>query len=109
LLLLAATTDRTFRRRYRQGEEVLEGKCIHCQKKLALHLDGVAISDATVEHIVPKHHGGTDDVENIAVACARCNSEKGLRHDHKSPDDPKLREIIATLQRRRRDRLPEGK
>jgi hypothetical protein len=33
--------------------------------------------------------------------------EKGLRHDHKHPDDPKLLEVIERLQQRRRKRLPE--
>ncbi|MEM9196044.1 MAG: HNH endonuclease, partial [Myxococcota bacterium] len=104
-LLRVAESDRTFERKEARGEIVLEGKCIHCQRKLALALDGTPLSDATLEHIVPKNHGGTDDLENLAIACARCNSEKGLRHDHKSANDPKLREVIATLQARRLERL----
>ena len=65
----------------------------------------VAATDRTFEHIVPKNHGGTDDLENLAIACTRCNSEKGLRHDHKRADDPKLQEVIARLRERRRRRL----
>ena len=105
LLLVAASSDRTFVLKEHNGDQVLEGKCIHCGRKLALYLDGTPLGDASVEHIVPKNHGGTDDVENLAVACSRCNAEKGLRHDHKSSRDPKLQEIIARLQRRRRARL----
>ena len=105
LLLRVAESDRTFEPKELRGERILEGKCIHCQRKLALYLDGTPVNDATLEHIVPKHHGGTDDLENLALACARCNSEKGLRHDHKSKDDPKLNEVIARLQARRRTRL----
>jgi 5-methylcytosine-specific restriction endonuclease McrA len=105
LLLLAASTDRTFELKERHGESVLEGKCIHCQRKLQLELDGSPLNGATLEHIVPKHHGGTDDVENLALACARCNSEKGLRHDHKRANDPKLREVIERLQARRLERF----
>ncbi|MGB5223116.1 MAG: HNH endonuclease [Polyangiales bacterium] len=104
-LLEVAATDRTFEPKQIDGEQVLEGKCIHCQRKLALRADGTPINGATLEHIVPKNHGGTDDLENLAIACARCNSEKGLRHDHKRPDDPKLREVIERLQERRRARL----
>ena len=104
-LLEVAATDRTFEPKQIDGEQVLEGKCIHCQRKLALRADGTPINGATLEHIVPKNHGGTDDLENLAIACARCNSEKGLRHDHKRPDDPKLREVIQRLQERRRKRL----
>ena len=107
LLLLAASSDRTFELKEHNGNQVLEGKCIHCGRKLALYLDGTPLGDASVEHIVPKNHGGTDDLENLAVACARCNAEKGLRHDHKPSRDPKLQEIIARLQRRRRARLKD--
>lgn len=84
---------------------MLEGKCLHCRRKLQLAADGTPLNGATLEHIVPKNHGGTDDVENLAIACARCNSEKGLRHDHKRSDDPEVREIIERLKARRLDRF----
>ena len=106
LLLRVAETDRTFEIKELDGEAVLQGKCIHCGRKLTLAADGRPLNGATLEHIVPKNHGGTDAIENLAIACARCNAEKGLRHDHKSPDDPKLREVVERLQARRRERLP---
>jgi 5-methylcytosine-specific restriction endonuclease McrA len=62
-------------------------------------------SNATLEHIVPKHHGGTDAPENLAVACARCNQGKGKRLDKRRADDPTLVKVIATLQERRKQRL----
>ena len=36
-------------------------------------------SDLThhIEHIVAKQHGGTDEAENLALACHRCNLRKG--------------------------------
>ncbi|MBT8452632.1 MAG: HNH endonuclease [Deltaproteobacteria bacterium] len=104
-LLEVAATDRTFEQKELDGAPILEGKCIHCQKKLSLRADGTPLNGATLEHIVPKNHGGTDDLENLAIACARCNSEKGLRHDHKRADDPRLQEVIARLRERRRRRL----
>lgn len=70
-------------------------------------MDGTPLNAATLEHIVPKNHGGTDALENLAIACARCNAEKGLRHDHKHWNDPKLRALIERLQTRRRERLRE--
>lgn len=30
-----------------------------------------------VEHVLPRKHGGTDDVSNLALACDRCNLHKG--------------------------------
>ena len=107
LLLLAATTDVTFERKELGGEPVWEGKCIHCQRKLRLDEDGTPLNGATLEHIVPKNHGGSDEVENLAVACARCNSEKGLRHDLKRANDPRLREVVERLHARRRARFRE--
>ena len=30
-----------------------------------------------VEHIVAKQHGGSDDPDNLSLACNRCNASKG--------------------------------
>jgi hypothetical protein len=30
-----------------------------------------------IEHIVSKQHGGRDDIDNLALACHRCNLHKG--------------------------------
>jgi 5-methylcytosine-specific restriction endonuclease McrA len=86
----------------------LTGKCIHCNRKLSLELDGSPVTHATLEHIVPRTHGGTDALDNLAVACFRCNSGKGHRLDARPPDDPTLQRVIGTLQARRqeRQRLP---
>lgn len=32
-----------------------------------------------VEHVIPRSAGGTDDAENLALACSPCNLKKGLR------------------------------
>jgi len=34
---------------------------------------------ATIEHVTPKSEGGTDDWENLAMSCARCNSNRGSK------------------------------
>ena len=33
----------------------------------------------TVDHIVPRKHGGTDHLENLWLLCGACNSSKGTR------------------------------
>ena len=106
-LLWCAATDATFERREVRGSAALVGKCIHCGKKLVLGMDGCPLSDASLEHIVPKTHGGTDSLDNLAVACRRCNVQKGYRHDHGRADDPKLRAVIETLRQRRAKRWRE--
>jgi 5-methylcytosine-specific restriction endonuclease McrA len=101
-LLWIAATDATFE--LDRERRCIEGKCIHCGRKLRLGLDGAPISRATIEHIVARTHDGSDELANLAIACARCNAGKGHRLDVRRPDDPKLIEVQATLQKRRRAR-----
>ena len=105
ILLWCAATDRTFERSRAGGRVVLVGKCIHCNTRHTLGLDGEPLTRATIEHIVPRGHGGQDTLDNLAIACARCNIGKGHRLDLRRWDDPTLQRVIATLQGRRRDRL----
>ena len=30
-----------------------------------------------IEHVIPRQHGGSDDLSNLALACHRCNLSKG--------------------------------
>ena len=34
---------------------------------------------ATIEHVVPKSHGGADHPDNFAIACHSCNGNRGVR------------------------------
>ena len=104
LLLLAAESDHTFERATVRGREYWVGRCIHCQSKVTVPLASDEPASGTLEHIIPKHHGGTDALENLSVACARCNQGKGKRLDKRRRDDPTLVRVIAALQERRRAR-----
>jgi hypothetical protein len=99
LLLAAAVTDKTFQRTTLDGKPVWVGKCLHCGKKLVVADDGRAISEATLEHVWPQTQGGDNAIENLAVACAGCNREKGSRHDHRG--GARLDEVVAVLRERR--------
>ena len=44
-----------------------------------------------VEHIVAKKHGGTDDPDNLALACGHCNLHKG---PNLTGIDPETRELV---------------
>ena len=48
-------------------------RCEYCQ----LHQDDSPLATLHVEHITPIVHGGTDDLENLALACIDCNLRKG--------------------------------
>ena len=111
LLLAIAKTDRTFAETLVRGSRCWVGKCLHCNTRLVLASDGAPLGPATVEHIVPQHHGGkaTNELLNLGIACARCNQQKGSRHDHLPADDPRLRDMIDRLLSRRRQRWREPK
>lgn len=47
-----------------------DDKCSYCGTQLLLET-------ATIDHVIPKHLGGTDDDENLTLACERCNRGKG--------------------------------
>jgi HNH endonuclease len=47
--------------------------CEYCH----LHQDNSPLAVLHIEHIIPKIHGGTDDLDNLALACIDCNLHKG--------------------------------
>lgn len=46
------------------------GQCRYCGK-------AVGRDQITIDHIVPTASGGLDRLDNLVLACARCNREKG--------------------------------
>ena len=54
--------------RQRAGE-----RCEYCR----LGQDQAPFAAFHTEHIVPRKHGGTDDPDNLALACQHCNWHKG--------------------------------
>ncbi|CAN5621156.1 HNH endonuclease signature motif containing protein [soil metagenome] len=44
-----------------------------------------------VEHVIAKQHGGSDDPDNLAWCCSRCNAKKG---PNLSSVDPLTGEIV---------------
>lgn len=95
-------SDSTFAREDVRGVRAWVGRCIHCSSRIVVEESGA--TGATVEHIVPRNHGGTDELENLALACARCNQSKGTRLDVRKKNDPTLMAVIETLRVRRKER-----
>lgn len=48
-------------------------RCEYC----GLRQDALPISTFHVEHVAAKQHGGSDDIDNLALACHHCNQHKG--------------------------------
>jgi 5-methylcytosine-specific restriction endonuclease McrA len=109
-VLAIVATDRTFEKRLVRGELMWVGKCLHCGSTLCVALDGDTRGQATIEHILPRGHGGTDELTNLALACARCNQQKGVRLDSRPSRDPRLNEVVERLAAKRRERwrAPDG-
>jgi 5-methylcytosine-specific restriction endonuclease McrA len=92
-----------------RGSELWVGRCIHCRARVTVPLDPRERGSATLEHIVPRHHGGGDALDNLALACASCNHAKGRDLDCRRADDPTLQRVVGELLRERRARLrPTG-
>ena len=108
-ILQIVATDSTFELVRDDGERAWRGKCLHCRRALWIDVDGTPISEATIEHIQPRNHGGSDELRNLALACARCNHQKGVRHDNKRAQDPRRLELVELLrlERERRWRDPD--
>lgn len=48
------------------------GVCAKCGRPLP-------IEKTTIDHLIPKYRGGTDEISNLIPMCKRCNKQKGSR------------------------------
>jgi 5-methylcytosine-specific restriction endonuclease McrA len=114
LLRLAAETDS----HARLVEDLWQTRCLHCRTVVTITHDGVPLGSTTLEHIVPRSWfgrrladdltrtlAGPDDPLNLALACARCNQQKGRGPDADGPADERARTIVARLLTARRARF----
>jgi hypothetical protein len=56
------------------------GACEYCRSQARF-----AIQSFSIEHIFPLDRGGTDDLENLALACQGCNNHKFTRTEALDP------------------------
>ncbi|MBE9008812.1 HNH endonuclease [Pseudanabaenaceae cyanobacterium LEGE 13415] len=52
----------------------------------------------TVDHVIPRSLGGSDDLSNLALACRRCNER---RYNFVAGIDPETQEIVPIFNPRR--------
>ena len=70
--------------------------CEYCH----LHQDDSPLATLHVEHIIPKIHGGADDLDNLALACIDCNLHKGT---NLTGIDPETNEVTNLFHPRRQN------
>lgn len=76
--------------------ERAQNACEYCH----LHQDDSPLAALHVEHIIPRIHGGSDGLDNLALACIDCNLHKGT---NLTGIDPQTNEVIGIFHPRRQD------
>ena len=64
--------------------------CEYCH----LHQDDSPLAVLHIEHIIPRIHGGTDDLDNLALACIDCNLHKGTNLTGIDPHSNEVTELF---------------
>jgi 5-methylcytosine-specific restriction endonuclease McrA len=64
--------------------------CEYCR----LHQDDSPLAALHIEHIIPKVHGGSDDLDNLALACIDCNLHKGTNLTGIDPQTNRITELF---------------
>jgi hypothetical protein len=70
--------------------------CEYCQ----LRQDDSPLAALHIEHIIPKIHGGRDDLDNLALACIDCNLDKGT---NLTGIDPQTNNVTVLFHPRRHE------
>ena len=65
-------------------------RCEYCQ----LHQDDSPLALLHVEHILPRFHGGSDEPDNLALACIDCNLHKGTNLTGLDPETNQITELF---------------
>ena len=97
-------------------------RCLHCRTRLSVREDGTPEGSASLEHVVPQAWfgrraalaltdrvgGEPDDARNLAIACTRCNHDKGKGPDARGPQDERAMKVVTALLARRSARWRDG-
>lgn len=58
--------------------KIHKGQCIYCKCPVVVRSYKDRREDnATIDHIIPKSHGGGDGWKNLTLSCLACNESKG--------------------------------
>lgn len=71
-------------------------RCEYCQ----LHQDDSPLAALHIEHIIPRFHDGSDEFDNLALACIDCNLHKGPNLTGLDPDTGQVTELFHPRRQR---------
>ena len=79
--------------KYNRTNVLLRDKftCQYCMKKFPVH-------NLTIDHVIPRSHGGKTSWKNVTTACKTCNFNKGNDASiipKKTPHRPSYYELVA--------------
>ena len=64
--------DKAFKAWKKNRLDYQGGRCFYC-------LDHTRLYGSHIDHLIPLWRGGTNKRENLVVACAKCNTDKGIK------------------------------
>lgn len=70
------------------------GCCEYCQSQ-----ERIVGEEFTIDHVIPRAKGGSDDAANLALCCYVCNPLKG---DRTEAPDPQSGKVVPLFNPRRR-------
>src|SRR5260370_2688089 len=73
-----------------QVRERAQNACEYCH----LHQDDSPLAALHVEHIIPRIHGGSNEFDNLALACIDCNLHKGTNLTGIDPQTNEVTELF---------------
>lgn len=86
-------------------------KCQYCDKALT-------VNNATIDHVLPRSHGGQTTFENTVISCHYCNNKKGnkllgqssleLKRKPVRPNKLSFRPRFGSLNEEWLDYIPKG-
>lgn len=58
-----------------------DGQCCHyCKVVMVKAKENWVDNGMSVDHVIPKSQGGSDDMDNLVLACRKCNRAKYTKH-----------------------------
>ena len=73
-----------------QVRERAHNACEYCH----LHQDDSPLAALHIEHVIPRIHGGADELDNLALACIDCNLHKGTNLTGIDPQTDEVTELF---------------